>query len=247
LTPDELISKNRNLKVITPSGVKIEAFRANSKAKQKFQQVDLLDADGKPFASRFLRTDTLKAGRYNDIEVEWTVNVTDSAMVGSLIKSAYLALFMMFGYQYVRDVAGDKVRRTLAAFYNDKADKNESKKYFAEFCGSNLVVLDGTLQEMPDTLEGGTLMFHYAENSRITGLLFAVSCLFRVNDRMLVVTLPSYERHGFYSVAYGYYQSLLKDRSMRQEIYIGRFVDNRVEMSPTPMQSHYVSGNRKAV
>ena len=118
-----------------------------TKAKQKFQQVDLLGADGKPFASRFLRTDTLNAGRYDDMEVEWTVSVTDSAMVGSLIKSAYLALFMMFGYQYVRAPAGDRVRRTLAAFYNDNADRSESEKYFAEFSGSNLVVLDGTLQE----------------------------------------------------------------------------------------------------
>ena len=100
---------------------------------------------------------------------------------------------------------------------------------------------------MPDTLEGSSLMFHYAEGSRITGLLFAVSCLFRVNDQMLVVTLPSYEGSGSYLVAYSSYQSLLKNRSVRQEIHLGRFVENRVEMSPEPMQSHYVSGDRKAV
>jgi hypothetical protein len=238
-TPHELMRKSRSISITIPSGEKVEVFFANEKAREKFQKVELLDADGNPIASPFLRSSALEAGRYNDLEVEWLITVSDSAMVGALIKSAYLALFEMLGYRYVLDAAGDKVRRALASFYKDQANARQAGQYFGDFAGCNLVGLNQDLRDMPDTLEDGTMMFHYAEGNLKTGVLLAITCLFRVNDQMLAVTLPSYQKYGFYLVAYEYYQALLKDRHMKHNVYLGRFHNDRFEIQEPPMQLHY--------
>jgi hypothetical protein len=145
----------------------------------------------------------------------------------------------MLGYRWVLDASGDKVRRALAAFYQDKADKKQSINYFAEFNGSICVLFNDTMNDMGDTLEDGSLLFHYVEGDQETGLLFAATCLFRVNDRTLSVTLPWYQKKGYYLVAYQYYQDLLKDRSVCQNVYFVRFDKERFNISPTPLRLHY--------
>jgi len=189
--------------------------------------------------SPFLKNGRLENKYYKDLEVEFTMTVTNSAIIGSLLKSGYLALFRMLGYRWVLDASGDRVRRALAAFYRDKADKKQSINYFSEFDGSISVLFNDTKNDMGDTLEDGSLFFHYVEGDQETGLLFAVTCLFHVNNRTLSVTLPCYQKKGYYLVAYQYYQTLLKDRSVCQNVYSVRFDNERFNISTTPLRLHY--------
>jgi hypothetical protein len=235
-TPQELVRRARDLTITTPSGDKLQAFFGNSKARKRFQQVDLRNRDGTPFASPFLKAGELEARLYKGLEVEWTMTVTNSAVVGSFVKSSYLALFRMLGYRWVHSADGDKVRRALAAFYHNKASKEQSLDYFSEFSGSIAVVLSDAFDDVEDTLEGGSLLFHYAEGDRITGLLFAVTCLFRVNDRVVTVTLPCSQREGYYFVAIRHYQAFLNNRSMPHSVYFGRYYNEHFEISTTPLR-----------
>ncbi len=50
--------------------------------------------------------------------------------------------------------------------------------------------MKGFLNESPDTLSGGTLLFHYDDGTR-HDCLFAISTLFRINPATLIVTLPA--------------------------------------------------------
>jgi hypothetical protein len=235
-SPQELVRKARGLTITIPDGDKVQAFFSNSKARERFQQINLTNPDGTLFASPFLKTGRLEDKLYKDLEVEWAITVTDSAVVGSLIKSGYLALFRMLGYRWVLDAAGDKVRRTLAAFYRDQADKKQSLTYFAEFKGSYAIVLNNVLDDVKDTLESGSLLFHYADGDKTTGFLFAVTCLFHVNDQTMTVTLPCYQKEGYYFVAFHHYQTFLKNRSIPHNIYFGRYEDERFEISTKPIR-----------
>jgi len=240
-TPQELVGRAHDVTITTPSGDTTRAFFSNSKAREKFQQIDLLNPDGTLFASPFLRTYRLEDRIYKGLEVEWTMTVTNSAVVGSFIKSGYLALFRMLGYRWVLDAAGDKVRRALAAFYQDKADKKQSINYFAELEGSTAVLNDVSIG-VEDTLEGGSLLLHYAEGDQTTGLLFAVTCLFRANDRIVTVTLPCYKKEGYYFVAFDHYQAFLKDRSMPHNVYFGQYKNGRFEICPVPLRLQNETG-----
>lgn len=235
-TPQELVRRSRDLTITTPSGDKFDAFFSNSSARKRFQQVDLWNPDGIPFASPFLKTGKLEARLHKDLEVEWTMTVTDSAVVGSLVKSGYLALFRMLGYRWVHSADGDKVRRALAAFYRDKASKKQSLSYFGEFKGSMAVVLGDQFDHVGDTLDGGSLLLHYAEGDSTTGLLFAVTCLFRVNDRVVAVTLPCHQREGYYCVAFRHYQEFLSNRSTFHSAYFARYYNEHFEISSAPLR-----------
>lgn len=234
--PHELVRKARDLTITTPDGDMMQAFFSDTKARKKFQQIDLINPDGTPSASPFLKTGRLEDKIYKGLKVEWTITVTNSAIDGSFIKSGFLALFRMLGYRWVLNIAGDKVRRTLAAFYQDKADKKQSLKYFSEFAGSNGVVLNNVFDDVEDTLEGGSLLFHYAEGDQTTGLLFAVTCLFRINDRIVTVTLPCYQKEGYYFVAFNHYRAFLKNRSISHNVYFGQYKNERFEISIMPLR-----------
>jgi len=236
-SPAELIRQANNLTIAHPdTGEKMETFWADRKALQKFQRLDLFDREGKTVASPFLRSERLELKRHHDLEVEWTITVTNSAIVGSLLKSAYLAMFWLIGYRSVLDIAGDKVRRALAAFYVDRAGKGNSIDYFWEYVGSVSLLVNDLPDDYPDTLEGGSLWFHYAEGDQDKGILFGITCLFRVNGRILTVTLPGHQKEGYWFVAYQYYQAFLKDRSMKHDVYHGRFHDETFQVSPKPIQ-----------
>jgi hypothetical protein len=241
LTAEEHLSKTRTLTITFPSGEREEAFFAGPEASNRFMKVDIIDADGRIIASPYIRSEKAQAGQYSDIKIEWTLVVHDLAMVGAFIKSAYLTLFALVGYRYALDALGSMVRRPLAAFFNDRATKQNAIDYFEQFQGAVIVSLDGVLNTIPDTLGGGTMLFHYAEGGRESGILFGVSLLFRINGTTIIVTLPAYDRFGFSLIALKHYRALLKNRGMRHAIHLVRFNNDRFELSPKPLDINYVS------
>jgi hypothetical protein len=87
------------------------------------------------------------------------------------------------------------------------------------------------------------MLTHYAEGSLEDGLLFACSCLFRVNSTTLVVTLPAYAQYGRSLDAIQYYRKLLADRSMKHSIHLTQFHGESFEIAKPPLDVRYVTSN----
>jgi len=235
-TPQELLRAARDLTITTPDGESREAFFADSKARQRFQQVDLRNKDGSHFASPFLKTGELGPEPIEDLQIKWTMSVIDSAVEGALIKSAYLALYRMLRYQWVLSADGDKVRRALADFYLGNGTAETARDYFADFSGA-AAVLENDAPEDVDTLRTGSLLLHYAEGDRTTGILFGVTCFFKVNHRLMTVTLPCHQKSGYYFVAFDHYQRFLQSTSTTYTTHFARFADRRFAISKSPLPS----------
>lgn len=162
--------------------------------------------------------------------------------MGVLIKGAYLTIFKLVGYRYALDAVGNIVRRSLAGFFNDRATKNNARDYFARFQGAVITSLKGFLNESPDTLSGGTLLFHYDDGSRQDSL-FALSTLFHINQATLIVTLPAVMDVDYSIEALAKYERLLQDRSTRNDIHYGTFTEEKFEVSPQPLKIEYQSSS----
>lgn len=167
---------------------------------------------------------------HESVEVEWSMKLASAAIFGSFLKSAYLALFRMFGYRWVLDPTGDRVRRSLASFCEDRATKDQANNYFGEFRGSMLVAAKDDLQEMPDTLRMSSFLLHYGEGDWNSGLTFALTCLFPINKQLYAVSLPFCQSGGNEARAFGYYQAFLKDRSLPHITYDARFHEKSFEL-----------------
>lgn len=239
LTSAEHLSKVKTLTIKLPNGQTTNGFFAGDEAAKCFSRVDLKDSGGDVVASPFIRDNEI-AGEYKDISVEWVITVNDLALVGALIKSAYLAVFKLVGYRYAFDAVGNIVRRSLEGFFNDRANTNNARDYFARFQGSVITSLKGFLNESSDTLSGGTFLFHYDEG-RSRHRLFAISTLFRINKATLIVTLPAVMDVDFSIEALAKYERLLKDRNTRNEIHYVTFSDLQFNVSKDAMDVQYES------
>lgn len=239
LSSQEHFAKVKTLTIKLPTGRKVEGFFAGDEAARRFGRVDLKNSDGEVVASPYIR-DNEVIGEFKDIDVEWVITVNDLALVGALVKSAYLTVFKLVGYRYALDPIGNLVRRSLAGFFNDRATKKSARDYFGRFQGAVITSLKGFLNESPDTLSGGTLLFHYDDGSR-HDCLFAISTLFRINQATLIVTLPAVMDVDYSIEALAKYERLLKDRSTRHDIHYVTFAQEKFEVSPQPLNIEYQS------
>lgn len=239
LSSQEHFAKVKTLTIKLPTGRKVEGFFAGDEAAKRFARVDLKNSAGEIVASPYVRDNEI-IGAYKDIAVEWVITVNDLALIGALIKSAYLSLFKLVGYRYALDPVGNIVRKSLANFFDDRATKNNARDYFARFQGAVITSLKGFLNESPDTLSGGTLLFHYDDGKR-HDRLFAISTLFRINKATLIVTLPAVMDVDYSIEALVKYERLLKDRSTRNDIHYATFAQEEFKVSPQPMSIEYES------
>ena len=98
-SPQELIARGRSLTVTMPSGEKVSAFFARRKARPKFPRIDLLDpATGQKIVSPYLRNERIEPKPHKGLQVEWLMGFTDSALLGSMLKSL-LGLVSHLGLQ----------------------------------------------------------------------------------------------------------------------------------------------------
>jgi len=212
---------------------------------RNFQKVEIVDRDGRVIDERYIKSARIAPGPHRDVEAEFFLTVHDFALTGALLKSAYLTLFRMVGYRYGSDAVGSTVRRALAEFYFRKATRVDARNHFRDFRGAIIVSLGGTLDEIPDTLEGGKMLMHYAGGTMKSGLLFAASCLFRVNSVTLIVTVPAYWQFGYSLDAMSYYRKLLSNRAMKHSIHLSEFLGNSFEISKAPLDIQYIPNSVK--
>lgn len=202
-------SRARRLNLHHPDMGESEAFFAGNSASARFTQVDLMNGNGEIIASPFLRTSSGPVRSMKQVRVQWDFNVYSFALIGALLKSAYLALFRLQGYAWVNSPCGDKIRRALNGFFQARGDKDNAHEFFGEFDGCCTAEVNNFFEGWPDTLTGNEVLFHFAPDSVCERLLFALSCLFRINQKMFVVSVPTYMNHGHYSVAFAKYCEFL--------------------------------------
>jgi hypothetical protein len=241
-SPAELINRPKTkLSIKMSDGSETEAFFANAKAGKRFQRVGLKDRDGKPVASPYLRDGRLTEN-LKDMEVSWTIVIRNSAVLGSLLKSGYLAMFRLLNYRWANSLGGDRVRRALKAFYDAKSEGTEAAKLatkvFADFEGCVTLMRASAVPAWKDTVEGNTLLLHNVER-RGASMLFGISCLFRVNSQLFVVTMPTTERDRDYFTAYSYYRNYLKNRAMKQVVQYAIFEDNTFKVDQRALNLIY--------
>lgn len=161
----------------------------------------------------------------------------------TMLKAGHLALFDMLGYRAVFSPFGDTLRRTLKSYYTDNATRKDAERYFSDFKFATKFAGAGTLQEairgnykpFPfDTLARGQLLFHRTPSQT----LFAVSCVFQINDVAAIVTLPEALNNGDVETAWSYYTRLVNDEHPPQQVHLGEYRDGQFRVSEKPLELH---------
>jgi len=228
--------------ITLPTGETDKVFfpgkKSSKSARSRFQQIDLFKPDGSAIASPFLRTAKLESQFYKGVRVELSLVFNNGSLLGGLLKSAYLAFFCSRGYAWVMSACGDKVRRALSEFYMNRIGKAGAAQHFSEFEGAFSLVLNET-ENAPDTMTDGACWLHFLDDDAAP-ILFAQSCLLRVNDRLVTMTLPETEQDLYYFHACREYERFRKDRTIAQTILCAWFIDDHFEVDLTPLSHTYV-------
>lgn len=239
----DLLRESRELTIRFLDGSEARAFFAGPEAAAKFPMVDL-SRDGTVLTSVYVRTEK-DDPRLNgtQIDLSRTHRFMPSHWVAAMLKAAHLALFDMLGYRAVYSPWGDHVRRCLARYYADKASKEDAATYFYPFRNAVKFVLKeggGTACAFDfETLDGRAVLMHNTPS----GTMFAVTCVFHLNDITVTVTLPGGTLDGDVAVAVAYYEQLMADElSVRQIVRRARFRDDRWEVISEPLNIGYVDG-----
>jgi hypothetical protein len=232
--PEEMLRAAKDLTITGPTGERIPAFFAGSEARVRFQQIEMYDADGKTIATPYLRSHTLDSGHHKQLQVEWMFYIHKYCFTAAMLKSAFLNLFRVFGYNWALDNSGDRVRRTLEACFMS-ADRKTALDQFADFEGCCWLAGNDQGDNAPDSLDDGRLLFHFTEGDAQSGLLFGISSVFWVNGALLAVTVPSCNRFGHYFVSWKYYQEFIKERQFCHNVHVGKLEDEVVRIDPAPL------------
>ncbi|WP_428305387.1 hypothetical protein [Lacipirellula sp.] len=214
-TPQELLRRVRNWQLTTPQGEQVELFFSDRRAQQRFQQAGVFDGNRNLVATPFLRDPKLIPSDIQPMQVSGSTFVPDGVIEGCLLKSAYLALFQRLGYSFVFNPLSSDVRVALAKFYQDGATPAEARDYFQAFNGCWSVVT--TDESIPNTLEDGAVLVHTTGENASESFQFAISCLFRINGKLISVALPSCLPPTPYSEALERYQAYLRDQTISQK------------------------------
>jgi hypothetical protein len=242
-TPGEMLRAAKDLIITSPTGERMPAFFSGPTARVRFQQLELYDEEGKTIATPFLRSHTLDDGRYRQLEVEWMFYIHKHCFTAAMLKSAYLTLFQIFGYHWVFDGAGDKVRRALVAGITSP-DRKTALDQFAGFAGCCWVAGNDMGKASPDTLSDGRMLFHYSEGDATVGILFGISTVFWINGALIAVTLPACNRIGHHFVSLKYYEEFIGSRQVCHNIHLARMDEDILRVDPSPLSLKRVDNSK---
>lgn len=240
--PRDLLREAHDLRIRFADGSEVPAFVGGPEAAVKFPLIDL-SKDGKIIASLYAKTrkdDPRLAGV--SVEVSQTRFFTPSHWVAAMLKSAHLAMFEMLGYRAVFDPWGDHLRRCLARYYNDRAVREAATAYFESFRNATKFVFRAGAGKACafdfDTLDDRVVLLHHT----ISGTMFAATCVFRVNDITVTVTVPQSTPGADVAAAVGHYDRLMADQgAVRQHVRQAAFKGDHWDVISEPLDITYLS------
>lgn len=140
--------------------------------------------------------------------------------IASLIKSAHLTMFRIFGYQYVFSAAGQSTAQILRKFYQDNKDEPRNvqiramRRYFND-CAGMLIPLAGYSDEF---VRGSIDDKRFLICVGASGRFFSLGVLVRTAKQMSIVFLPPDHAESM-----GIYDEFTRERSKPKFRY--RLVD----------------------
>jgi voltage-gated potassium channel Kch len=239
LSAEELLRGGKRLVITSPNGEKMPTFFSRSEIVGR-QRLDMYDDEGVVVAQPFLKDHVLESGRYRQLEVEFTYLFQKHSFTAAMLKTAYLTLFKIFGYGWVLDSCGDRIRRALVACL-DSSDRRSALSHFEPYEGCARITFNAAMSQQCGTLEDGSALFHYAEGDLKSGFLFAITCLYWLNDKLVAVTIPSYQRTGYHFVACQYYEKFIRQQGSAHNAHFGRIHDGRIEIAAQPLSLGYTT------
>jgi hypothetical protein len=214
LTLPEAVEKGRRFSVELPGGEICRALPSNTKGvSDRLPKLPICDEDGRPIAEVYIKTKPENVVGLKGLTVSLRLSVNDSAVVGSWIKAAYLALFRRCGYRYVYTKAGEYVRSALSDFVTSDSDETDAHYFFDRFKGCVHFLAGEQVPHFQNTIEDGVALVHKADD-----IMFALSCLFRVNKVLHMVTLPLQAGDERWFSVICRYDRFLRNPTMQQEI-----------------------------
>lgn len=162
----------------------------------------------------------------------------------AMLKAGYLCLFDMLGYRCVFSPFGNAVRHTLAKYYNDRGTRDQASSYFREFQNAAKILItrnhdsDSQARWNPlrfDSLSDREVFLHYSDSET----LFAVTCLFNVNEVTTSVTMPESVDGADAAVVWDLFSRYMDNPvGFPQRIHRARLIEDRwnVERRPTGVQ-----------
>jgi hypothetical protein len=243
-TQAEFLSRARNVTVSPPGKATPAAtFVPSPKSSPKQPRIALLNEAGQVIASYCVRAPAEAfAPGSGQVRVEGELRFSRSAIHGALIRSAHLALFRVFAYRWPLTAAGRHIAGILADFFRDLRGKSCADEYFTPFYGAvNFFWGQGLPQ---DTLSVAQVLIHLKPGGTSLPDAFAVSCLFNINQRTWMVTVPYGTDEPAFPDNLSLYRQFLADRYMEHPILLTRFYpDGRAECQPIRMQYTEPSDN----
>lgn len=236
----ELYRRSKRLTVTGRDGIPVPAFFASPKSSPQFPKIELSNG-GETIAIPHIKTSSEKMDEFRGhVDVEGELVFSLSALAASLIKSAHLALFKLMGYRWVLDPAGQYVGSALANLVRNRVSREVVKSLSDELPSCFSWLRDEATSE--DTLSSRMIVIHFDYCDRSANPLqqgmesWGLSCVFRMNEHLFLVTLPFSSNRTNVNVTLNRYRRFLTEEGMRHSACTGWMRhDGGIEFSKHPM------------
>ena len=237
---EELYRRSKRLTVTGKTGTPMSAFFASPKSSPPYPMI-ALSKGGETITSPYIKTTKEKMEEFRgEVDVEGELVFSQSALAVSLIKSAHLALFKLMGYRWVLDPAGQYVGSALANLARNRMNRDGVKGLSDELPNCFNWLRDEASSE--DTLSSRMIVFHFdkyeeSENPFELGReTWGLSCLFRINVHLFLVTLPFSSSGQAVDVTLNRYRRFLTAEGVKHSACVGRVrLDGEIEVSEKRM------------
>jgi len=241
--------RRRKLRALWADGSEAKAFLADSRSGRNaaghYPQIEV-PIDGEPIHLYLkIEPDDPRVAS-PPVEIVAPFSFSRLHWIAAMMKAAHLAMFDLIGYRSIFDPFGDTLRRTLAKFFEEDGALSDSHRYFSDFRNSIKILGIGKEHENLrtdyrafdfDTLEDRLVFLHHTP-SRV---LFAATCIFKINGASICVTLPHSMSDGNVAVAWSVYSRLMDDESsVEQFVHQARFQDGHWQVVKEPQGFEYV-------
>lgn len=161
----------------------------------------------------------------------------------SMLKAGYLTVFDMIGYDAVYSPCGNTLRLTLKSYYSADSTREDAEHHFAEFQYATKFAGTGTVADAAhgnyrplrfDSLARRELLFHYTPLKN----LFAMTCVFQINDVSATVSLPAAFTEGDIATSWSYYTRLVNDEHPPQQVHLAKYRDGQFSVSKQALNVH---------
>jgi len=214
------IRENKNVRVCFPDGSELTAFPADSTAARKARGIFpsiVFRREGMRDINLFVKTKMDDPRLLGVADLETTARFVPAHVIGAMLKAAYLTFFDLIGYKAVYGPFGDTLRRTLNGYYQDRASTEDAPRYFSRYRNAVKFLMRGGMRSAAaalavpsfDTLNHGVFWLHRTP----ARLIFAATCLFKINDVTVTVTIPECDDIKRAHIAVESYERLLGEKA----------------------------------